>query len=193
MSFTVTVTPSPAPLGYSPQRAVRGAVARRELARAVVPAGGPLLVAQVTSAQKSAKVNVQTKLDPTGAYLKLAPNGVAVNAAYGANTYLCAFKINAYFTYPWKVTDWVYGSSTGGGGAFPTYNYPTTSALAWSVQGVSTQFTPYANQGSPGELTFSGAANVSKSLCVDLQLNVPNALAAGTYSTNIQYNLYVTY
>ncbi len=61
------------------------------------------------------------------------------------------------------------------------------------MQGVSTKFTPYANQGSPGELAFNAAANVSKSLCVDLQLTVPSTRGGRHYSTNIQYNLYVTY
>ncbi len=192
MSFTVTVTPSPVAF-ISPQRAVHVATAHRALARAVPHAGAPLVVAQVTSAQKSAKVNVTTKADPTGAYLKLAPNHVAVSASYGTNTYLCAFKINAYFTYAWQVTDWVYGSTRGASGTFPTFDYPAASDLAWSVQGVSTKYTAYANQGAPGENAFNAAANVSKSLCVDLQLTVPNTVVAGTYSTNVQYNLYVTY
>lgn len=194
LTLTVTVTPSPTPVGFvSPQRAVRVATAHRQLARAVQRAGAPLTVAQVTSAQGSAKVNITTKADPTGAYLKLAPNNLNLSASYGTNTYTCAFKISATFVYAWKVTDWVYGSVSGAGGAFPTYDYPVVSNLAWSVQGVSTKFTPYANQGSPGELAFNAAANVSKNLCVDLQLTVPSTLAAGTYSTNIQYNLYVTY
>lgn len=192
MSFTVTVTPSPV-VFVSPQRAVRTALAHRQLARAVPRAGAPLVVAQVTTAQKSAKVNVTTKADPTGAYLKLAPNHVTVNAAYGTNTYLCAFKINAYFTYAWQVTDWVYGSTRGAAGTFPAFDYPSASDLAWSVQGVSTKYTPYANQGAPGENVFNAAAGVSKSLCVDLQLTVPTTVVAGTYSTNVQYNLYVTY
>ncbi len=192
--FAVTITPSPAPLGYlSPQRAVQVAAVHRQLARAVPRVAAPAIVAQVTSAQQSAKVNVTTKADPTGAYLKVTPNNVAFNAVYGTNTYTCAFKINAYFTYAWKVTDWVYGSSNGASGTFPTFDYPTVSDLAWSVQGVSTGFTPYSNQGSPGELAFSAAANVSKSLCVDLKLTVPSTVAAGYYATNLQYNLYVTY
>jgi hypothetical protein len=192
LKFTVTITPSPVAF-VSPRRAVRTAVARRQLARAVPRAGAPVTIAQVTSAQGSAKVNVTTKADPTGAYLKVAPNNVFETASYGTNTYTCAFKINAYFTYPWNVSDWVYGSVSGAGGVFPAFDYPTVSDLAWSVQGVSTKFTPYANAGSPGEPAFNAAAGVSKSLCVDLRLTVPSTVAAGTYSTNIQYNLYVTH
>jgi hypothetical protein len=192
MTFTVTVTPSPVAF-VSPQRAVRVAAAHRQLARAVSRAGAPLTIAQVTSAQGSAKVNVATKADPTGAYLKLVPNNVAVNANYGTNTYTCAFKINATFSYAWQVTDWVYGSVRGAGGVFPAYDYPTVSDLSWWAEGISTKFTAYANQGAPGENDFNAAANVSKSVCIDLQLTVPSTLAAGTYSTAIQYNLYVTY
>ncbi len=194
VSISVLVTPSPAPVGFlSPQRAVRTALRRRELARAVPQAAAPLVVAQVTSSQKSAKVNVTTKADPTGAYLKISPNNLALSAQYGTNTYLCAFKINATFVYAWKVTDWVYGSSSGAAGVFPSYDYPTTSDLAWSAEGFSTKYTSYANQGSPGELAFSAAANTSKSVCIDLKLTVPNTVAAGSYSTAIQYNLYVSY
>ena len=192
MQLTVTVTPSPVAF-VSPRRAVRVATAHRQLARAVTSAGAPLTIAQVTSAQGSAKVNVATKADPTGAYLKLVPNHVAVNANYGTNTYPCAFKINATYSMTWKVTDWVYGSASGAGGVFPAFDYPTTSDLAWWAEGISTKYTPYSNGGSPGELSFNAAANVAKSVCIDLQLTVPSTLAAGTYSTSVQYNLYLTY
>ncbi len=192
MQFTVIVTPSPVAF-VSPQRAVRTAVVRRRLARAVVHAAAPVTIAQVTSVQGSVKVNAATKADPTGAYLKLSPNRATLNANYGTNTYTCAFKINSTYSLAWKVTDWVYGSVSGAGGTFPAFDYPTVSDLAWSVEGISTKFTPYSNAGSPGELVFNAAANVSKSVCVDLQLTVPNTVVAGTYSTNVQYNLYVTY
>ncbi|MEA2665220.1 MAG: hypothetical protein QOI11_2164 [Candidatus Eremiobacteraeota bacterium] len=192
LSITVTVTPSPVAF-VSPQRAVHVATAHRQLARAVPRSGAPQIVAQVTSAQGSVKVNATTKADPTSAYLKITPNHLTLPASYGTNTYTCAFRINAFFPKAWSLTDWVLGSSRGAAGTFPAFDYPATSDLAWWLQGVSTSFTPYANQGAPGETPYNNlAANVSKTFCFDLQLTVPNTVAAGTYSTNIQYNLYVT-
>jgi hypothetical protein len=192
MQITVVVTPSPVAF-VSPQRAVRRAPAHRQLARAVPSAGAPVTIAQVTSAQGSVKVNATTKADPTGAYLSLSPNRVTLPANYGTNTYTCAFKVNATYSLTWKVTDWVYGSVSGASGTFPTFDSPTVSDLAWWAEGISTKYTPYYNGGSPGELAFNAAANVAKTVCIDLQLTVPSTLAAGSYSTNVQYNLYVTY
>lgn len=193
LSITITVTPSPVAF-VSPRRAVHVAATHRQLVRAVPRLAAPQIVAQVISAQGSVKVNATTKADPTAAYLKITPNNLTLPASYGSNTYTCAFRVNAFFSKPWSLTDWVLNSSRGAAGTFPAFDYPATSDLAWSLQGVSTSFTPYANQGAPGETPYNTLlSNVSKNFCFDLQLTVPSSVVAGTYSTNIQYNLYVTF
>lgn len=194
LSVTVVVTPSPAPVVlFSPGRAVRGAGTQvRGLARSVVRAGGPTMIAQAVTGQKNLKVQVTTKADPYGAYFKIVPSAVELDVPYGTTTFTCPFKIFAYFAYKWQVTDWVYGSVANGGGLFPTFSYPATSDLSWFVEGVSSAYTPYTNSGSPGQAVFSGAAKVTANDCIDLKITVPNSQAAGSYSATIQYNLMVT-
>jgi hypothetical protein len=151
------------------------------------------LVALATQGNTPVKIN--TKADPTAAFLHLTPNNFTLNAAYGANTYLCAYRVFAqYPTQNWEVTDWVYGTTaSGGGGVFPTWNAPSTSNLSWLAEGITSVYATFSNGGSPGQKTFSGNKGTSQNACIDLSLTVPNGTPAGTYTTVIQYNLILTY
>jgi hypothetical protein len=217
ISLNFTVTPSPTPIGFAPNAttttiaaAERAAAhsSRASLAMAYIAPSDPLdrlvafvpirvgdLVAQANP-QGNVKVQFTVKPDPKYAYFHIVPHMTSFNAAYGSNTYTCAYEVFARYTSAWFVTDWVYGSnnSTGTPGlnGYPTYNYSTTSLLSWLAEGVTSTFKPFANAGSPGEQTFSGAANTSKQVCIDLTLIVPSSIAAGEYQTTIQYNLIVT-
>jgi hypothetical protein len=217
ITVNFTVTPSPTPIGYVPTstsatavaaaRAARGSAAENRIAVYMFPSN-PLdrlmafvpirmgdMVAQ-TPPQGNVKVQFTVKLDPKFANFHIIPHTTSLNAGYGSNTYTCAYEIFAKYTTAWNVTDWVYGSNTTGGTAglngFPTYNYPTTSQLSWLAETITTTFKPFANAGGPGEQTFNGAANTSKQVCIDLTLNVPNTVSAGTYQSTIQYSMIVT-
>ena len=217
MSLNFTVTPSPTPIGFVPSatstivadaekaaaRASRSSVVTAYLTPsdpldrmlAYVPIHLGDMVAQVNP-QGNVKVQFTVKADPKYKNFHLIPHTTSFNAGYGSNTYTCAYEVYASYTSAWSVTDWVYGSNTSGGSSglngYPTYNYPTTSQLSWLAEGVTTTFKPFANAGGPGEQVFSGAAGTTKQICIDLTLNVPNTIAAGTYQTTIQYNLIVT-
>ena len=215
ITVNITISPSPTPVGYVPQSAPDVAsVAARAAARNgdtraaayIVPAD-PLMravawvpvrmddmIAQVNP-QGNVKVNFTVKADPNAKYFHLTPVNTNLQAGYGPNTFVCVYKVFATYTSPWEVTDWIYGSSSSGGTAglngFPNYNYATPSLLQWEAEGITTSFKAFANDGSPGEKTFSGAANVSTTACIDLSLNVPASIAAGTYQSTIQYQLIV--
>ena len=199
INISFTITPSPVPSGayVMPNRAVRTVRPHRDYTRAAAAPWQPQMIAQAITKQQSAKVTITTKADPYATYFHLSTYSLDLNALgpipqYGVNTYPCAFKEYAYFPDPWYVSDWVYGASSAGGGAFPTWNYPTVSDLAWQAETVTTTYKAYNNQGTPGEQVFSGIKSASKTICIDLQLTIPNNTAPGTYSTNIQYSLYVT-
>jgi hypothetical protein len=192
INISFTITPSPVPAAYFMNRAVRTIRPHRDYTRAAVAPGQPIVLAQAVTKQQSAKVTITTKADPYATYLHLSTYELSETAVYGVNTYNCAFQVSAYFPDPWYVSDWVYGASSAGGGAYPTWNYPTVSNLAWQAETVTTSFKAYNNQGTPGESVFTGVKSQSKTICIDLQLTVPTNLAPGTYSTNIQYSLYVT-
>lgn len=220
VSVTVVITPSPAPVGYNaapsqpapaPAYAVAvvhvppGAAADLpglELARYIVEPVDPLVmnalgtqVAQVQSVPGgNVPVNVNVKPDPTAAYIHITPVTPILNAVYGMNTFTCAYRVFGFFSKTWKINDWIYGTTpTGGNAGFPGYGYPAASAASWSAQGISSSYTSFANTGTPGQLTFTGTANVSKDVCMDLQVNVTPDIPAGSYPLTITYALYVTF
>jgi hypothetical protein len=217
ISLNFTVTPSPAPIGYASGATGATAIAAASVARnaalasrvgvymlpsnpldrlvAFVPVRIGDMIAQ-TPPQGNVKVQFTVKTDPKFANFHIIPHTTSLNAGYGSNTYTCAYEIFAKDTAAWEVTDWVFGSNTSGGTAglngYPTFNTPTTSQLSWLAETVTTTFKAFANAGGPGEQTFSGAAGSSKQICIDLMLNVPNSISAGTYQTTIQYSMLVT-
>ena len=142
----------------------------------------------VAATQGNVPVTINVQADPTATYLHIVPKTPNMNAAYGLNNYSCAFQVYAYYTTTWRVTDWVQS----GNGGFPTYGYPTTSQLSWYAETISTAYTAFANSGSPGQLTWNGVAKVAQTVCMDLKLNVPNSIAAGTYAAPLLYTLVVT-
>lgn len=217
ISLNFTVTPSPTPIGYVPSatavvaRAAEKApatLAAQHVAMyaypsnpldrliAFVPVRVDDMIAQATNPQGNVNVQFTVKSDPKYANFHIVPHTTAFNAGYGSNTYTCAYEVFAKYTSAWTVTDWVYGTNNSGGTAglngFPTYSYPTGSQLSWLAETVTTSFKAFANAGSPGETTFTGAANTSKQVCIDLTLNVGSNIPAGSYQTTIQYNMIVT-
>lgn len=199
-TVTVNITVTPSPIVYVPQDAERQHTIVEAIAH---PAPHPEvfallspkyltpgpMIAQVTQGNIPVTMNVQA--DPTAKYLHIVVNTSSLNAGYGTNTYTCAYQVYAYFPYQWKVLDFVYGSSAGGGGVFPTYDSPTTSDLAWLAEGVTTSFTPFANGGAgSAEQTFAGSAGQTRTICIDLQLTVPSTIAAGIYNATLEYQLW---
>ena len=199
-TVTVNVMVTPSPIVYAPgaaagHRTVADAVAHPNPHPEIFAMLNPghlaprRVVAQVTQGNIPVTINVQA--DPTAKYLHINVNNSSLNAGYGTNTYTCAYQVFAYFPYQWKVEDFVYGSNTSGGGPFPTYNAPTTSDLAWLAEGITTFFTPFANGGSANaQVTFSGVAGQSQTVCIDLQLTVPNTVASGIYNATLEYQLW---
>lgn len=216
ISLNFTVTPSPTPIGYVPS--ATSAVARAAASAPVTAAArnvaayawpsNPLdrLVAfvpvrvddMIAQSNPQGSVNVQftVKADPKYANFHLVPHQTSFNAGYGSNTYTCAYEIFASYAKAWTVTDWVYGTNNSGGTAglngYPTYSYPTASQLSWLAETLTTSFKAFANAGSPGETTMTGAAGTSKQICIDLTLDVGPNIPAGSYQTTIQYNMIVT-
>lgn len=213
-TLTFVVTPSPTPIGFAPHaadsvaplhvaaQAARNGAAFDETYRlsrnlvAWIPTRVGDMVAQTN--QGNVKVQFTVKQDPNYAYFHIIPGSTSTfQVGYGSNTFTCAFQVFASYATAWVVSDWVYGSNTSGGTAglngYPTYNYATTSQLSWLAESNTTSFKPYANAGSPGETSFSGAAGTSKTVCIDLSLNVPATLAAGSYQSTLQYNLQISF
>jgi hypothetical protein len=207
LSFMIT----PSPVAYMPNTATgRIAIAAAKRARRRAPlVGGSVapqvafdpfamqdVVAQATP-QGNVKVQFTVKVDPTAQYLHVIPVvSTPIALGYGSNTVTCAFQVYAYYpSYPYYVTDFVQGStSSGSGGAnnqFPTYNYPTVSLLQWLAETKTTSFVAYTNSGLPGQTVFSGSAGQKQTVCIDLSVNVPSTVPSGSYSTALQYNLYV--
>lgn len=172
--------------------------------------GGGSIVA-VT--QTPVPVAITVKPDPTSQFLHVnnpTPGQPAVfNAQYGPNTLACAYQVYAFFgtklgtntVKNYTLYDYVYGSAYGAGGTFPSWDGPTVSDLSWALDGAAapgpyvmgSTFTPFYNSGSTGQLTYTGVPGAAATLCVDLSLNVPNTVAAGTYTVPITYSLQITY
>lgn len=195
ISVTIIITPSPTPIAYVPSRSSGIAVELPPVQRidamlAYDPYQLDDMVAQ-TNPQSSVKVQFTVKPDPTFAYFHLIPMNTTLNAGYGSNTFTCVYKVFASYSTSWTITDYTYGSNTSGGTAglngFPTFNYPTTSDIAWLAEGITTSFKAFANGGAPGETTFTGAAGTSKTVCIDLSVTVPSNISAGTYSATFNY------
>ncbi|HTW83019.1 MAG TPA: hypothetical protein VMD91_02990 [Candidatus Sulfotelmatobacter sp.] len=171
--------------------------------------GGPswdvapgIQIAQVQAQPSPVPVQFVTKADPNAQYLQVTPGsaGTILTAVYGTNYYACALTIKTYYTTAYGLTDWGYGTSTSSAIGYPIENYPTTSYLAWAAEAspepvpepTPATFTGFYNEGSPGQTVWSKAANVTYTGCIDLRLTVPTAVAPGTYSAVIEYNLQVT-
>ncbi|MDE2572478.1 MAG: hypothetical protein KGM44_08160 [bacterium] len=196
VSITVTVTPSP--VVYVPRtvaQAVKHPAPHPEVFALLDPAKlrAYHMLAQVGPTQSNVPVTMNVQADPTAKYLHVVNNATVLKAGYGSTSYACAYAVYAKAPYTWRVNDWVYGTAPTGSKPFPTFNYSTTSALAWLAETVTSSYQPFKNSGSPGEEAFTGSANVSKQICIDLQLTVPNNIPAGTYSTTIEYQLQYYY
>lgn len=202
VNFVVTPSPSPTPVAYVPTQEM----GRRDPAEFASLLHGDDLASQVAfdpvalsditleqSNQGAVPVSYNMLADPNFQYLHIVQTDPNLNAGYGANTFTCAFSVFAHYTTSWEVSDYVYGSSARGGTAgingYPTYNYPTVSLLKWEAEGITSTFKAYSNDGAPGEVTFTGAANSTKTVCIDLSLYIGPTIAAGTYQATIQYNL----
>jgi hypothetical protein len=211
VTVTFVITPSPSPVGYVPGSSAALQTIARQPAPSpayVVPtfdsmlaytpsqmsdALGPMVVAQATP-QSSVKVNFTVKLNPNYQYFHIIPGStMTMNAGYGTNTYTCVFQVFAHYATAWTVGDYTYGSNTSGGtsgfNGFPTYNYPTTSDLAWLAETITTSYKAYANGGPLGDAAWHGTAGSTNTVCVDLRLSVPATIPAGTYSATLNYYL----
>jgi hypothetical protein len=212
VTITILVTPSPAPMGFLPNRtrhpaplpatdvAFAGLLddpysGPRQIASAsqsawdVAPGGGAM-IAQVQPTP--VPVQFVAKADPNAQYLQVTLNTSQLNAPYGTSVYTCAFQIYTFYGLAsYALNDYGYGTTNSGTGTFPIENYPTTSYLSWSVPDFSSTYTAYWNSGSPGEKVWTGTENQAQTHCVNLSLVVPNVLAPGTYTATIQYNLLV--
>ncbi len=211
--ITVVVTPSPAPLGFLRPPAAPAAVRQpsavaandllqnpfagpRQVASAntawdVAP-GGAAMVAQSTVQPPPVPVQFVAKPDPNSIYLHVIPHTPELDVPYGTTSFPCAFEVYTFYdkaTY--ALNDYGQGTTKTGNGTYPIENYPTTSYLSWATPDFSPTFHAYWNSGAPGEKVWSGAMNQAQQHCVDLSIVVPNALAAGTYTAVIQYNLLV--
>ena len=185
VTVTITVTPSPAPVAF---RATRFGFA----------AYHPVPVIAQSQPQGRAPVKMVTKVDPNAQYLHYIPGAGndALTVPYGLSTWPCVFQIYAQYPTKWQLNDWAFGTGTGGTSYFPLMNSPTPSYLSWLAQPPATNnnggvFTTFYNNGTPGQLTSQSAAGGSQQFCVDLQINVPNSQAPGTYTAPIQYVLTV--
>jgi hypothetical protein len=208
-TINVVVTPSPTPVGFIAPHQKAATIAKAAALTAnpyggparvafgparfdipmLGPAAPPMVVAQ-SSPQGSVPVQFVAKPDPNATFLHFVPHMSTLFAGYGTNpTYTCAFEIYGFMTSTWKVIDWGWNTVASGTGTFPIENLPQASFMSWSAEGVSTKFTTVYNGGSPGEVTFTGTANVSQQHCIDLQVTVPTSLAPGTYTAAIQYTL----
>lgn len=197
ISITIVVTPSP--IVYVPTTA-NGLAQERPLASpeqfdsmlAYNPVSMQDVVAQATP-QSSVKVQFTVKPDPTYAYFHITPVSTNLNAGYGPNTWTCVYKVFGHYATSWSINDWNYGSSSTGGtsgfNGFPTYNYATTSLLSWLAETMTMSYAPFANGGAPGQTAFKGAAGSTEDICIDLSLNVPSTIPAGTYGATITYRM----
>ncbi len=167
----------------------------------------------VAVSQTPIPVSITVKPDPTSQFLHInnpAPGSPAqFNANYGSNTLSCAYQVYAYFATKlgtstvksFTVYDYVYGSAYGAGGTFPTYDGPTVSLLSWGIDHGSAPgpytppgtYTPFYNSGATGQLTYTGTPGAAATLCIDLSLNVPNTVVAGTYTVPITYSIDITF
>ena len=214
--ITFVITPSPAPLVMHrmpraeapPARSVAIAPAKSRLladayggplqvassgtAWDVAPSG--LMIAQAITAQPTpVPVRFNAKANPNGIYLHIITHTSSFNVPYGPSTFACAFEVFTYYPTSHYLTDWALNTTnTVQTGTYPMMNYSTTSYLSWAVPDFSSTFHPYANSGSPGEKTWSGAAGQTQQHCVDLTIVVPNTQAPGTYTAWAVYSLIVS-
>jgi hypothetical protein len=212
MTLTVTVTPSPVPMGFvkpspaGPISPIAVAEVRQLLAdpfagpARVAFAGavydvapGGIQVAQVSTQPTPVPVQFVAKADPSAAFLHIVPHTPAVTVPYGTTVLPCAFEVFTFYTNTYTLSDWGLGTlKTGAPATFPIENFPTVSDLSWAVPDFGPTITPYNNAGPPGETTWTGAKNQSQQHCVDLTITVPNAQPSGIFTATVQYNLYVT-
>ncbi len=160
----------------------------------------PTVIAQTTGQQGNTPVKFLAKPDPSYTYLHEVPINTTLTAPQGATTYFpCPYEIYAYYTTPYNVTDWGYGTSTQANvGTFPMLNYPTNSDMAWAITAVGAtpapgaHYTLYADSGAPGQTAFSGVEGQVQTQCLNVSVTVPANQPIGTYTAVIQYNLYST-
>jgi len=180
----------------------RGAVQVADISSYDVPMGirQPVVIGQTAGQQGAVPVKFIAKPDPTATYLHEIPINTTLTAPQGATTYFpCPFEIYAYYTTPYIVSDWGYGTSTtAGAGTFPVLNYPTNSDISWAITAVGAtpapgaKYTIYADSGAPGQTAFTGTAGLHQTQCLNIAVTVPATQPVGTYTAVIQYNLYST-
>jgi hypothetical protein len=184
--ITVTVVVTPSPIVYVPVPGTARFASYHTVA-------APLVVAQAAPAQGNIPVTMQTKADPNYNYLHFVPHTLTLNAPYGVTSYSCVYEVYASYPTYWTLNDWGFGTGSGGTAGFPLLNYPATSDLAWEASTIGvTSWTPFYNNGTPGQRTTQLTGGGTVQFCVDLQVTVPTTQVPGTYSAPIQYTLTVT-
>jgi hypothetical protein len=192
----VVVAASPA--AYHPSRssavAQVASVSSYDVPMGILP---PTVIGQTASQQGAVPVKFTTKPDPTATYLHEIPINPTITAPAGGTTYAaCPFEMYAYYKTVYVVSDWGYGTSSSGTGAFPIYNYPQGADLSWDLTAVGATpapgatYTVFANKGASGQTTFTGTAGEVQTQCINIAVTVPAGFAPGTYQAVIQYNLY---
>lgn len=184
VTVTVVVTPSPVAYRLAPGTG-RFASFHADAA--------PLVVAQAAAPQGNVPVTMQTKADPNYNYLHIVPHNLTLQAPYGVSTASCVYEVYASYPTYWTLNDWGFGTGAGGTAGFPLLNYPSTSDLAWEAATIGvTTWTPFYNNGSPGQRTTQMTGGGTVQFCVDLRVTVPTSQVPGTYTAPIQYTLTVT-
>jgi hypothetical protein len=194
--LTIVVTAAAYQPGHRPGGVQVASISSYDVPMGIMP---PTVIAQSAGQQGAVPVKFTTKPDPTATYLHEIPINPTLTAPAGATTYFaCPFEMYAYYTTPYIVTDWGYGTTKGAAGTFPLLDSPQTADLSWALTAVGATpapgatYTVYSNGGTPGQTSFTGTAGLHQTQCLNLELNVPAATPPGTYSAVIQYNLYST-
>jgi hypothetical protein len=195
--LTIVVVPA-SPSAYAPNPQGAGAqvasISSYDVPMGILP---PTMIGQSAQQQGAVPVKFKTIPDPTATNLHEIPINTTLTAPVGTTSYFaCPFEMYAYYKTTYVVTDFGQGTSSSGTGAYPVYNYPQTSDIAWNLTAVGATpkptYTPFANKGATGETTFTGTAGEVQTQCINIAVTVPAGFATGTYNAVIQYNLYAT-
>ncbi|HTW83711.1 MAG TPA: hypothetical protein VMD91_06580 [Candidatus Sulfotelmatobacter sp.] len=122
-------------------------------------------------------------------YLSVAVQTPTLIAQQGTNTFACALQITTADPSALAYAD-LAGFAANTTDTFPAYRAPAKSAVSWSVPDLSGAKTTLYNGGERGQTVWtSPVAHEVQTHCVDLIVDVPPAVRAGSYPLELTYQV----
>jgi hypothetical protein len=196
VNITINVTPNPLGMVHGPATSGSAIVAKlilnpKEKPRAFHAESMNFSSAVAQAANQGAvRVEASISPNPLGTLLYSNQTGVVFNQEAGTNvTYTCPYTVTVSTTQTaWTLEHGLFTDFAGTAGVFTGHDVLNNTHLQAGTP--QPNFTPFIVFSDGQSWVVAAASGLTKTYCVDLEINLPITLAQGAYSSNAVYTLF---